>query len=557
MPAGTTFTFTPLPSEVAPNPASTQPTSDIENDYNRPLRALKELIAAINGGSAGTDVNGNALQNYTGIGILDRLTAIEDTGRIQDSTMIQIGTTLGAGDRAIRMNLGSLTAYAELFYNNTDSTLKFRNQAGTALRIKAAAPTASDDLTTKAYVDALTGGGIFAKACWCAPPVRTAARTFSIDSIYSQNHNGTRSLVKSTATTINLNNTGINGLAASSASKLIAGTISVSSGSATITGVGTTFTADFIPGDYFVTNGGQVRQILTVTNNTTMTSTVNFSTNESSVAYQRGGALPSTAWDLNLYAVSDGVTTGFMLSSRNTLGGDTLVDLPKVAKTGTATFTNASPTVTGSGTLFLSEFQVGQEISVVSGGSMTWGTILSIESDTSLTLTSNATATVTSGAVYVDYLYYRQLPFACPFDGSANLYNFQVTGFPWNTLITLMGNSSEYALVTNNVSASNQSSNPITNYRAPDLTTRMKVAVFAQSVVNGTAPAFFSIGSASGDAAMSVGPFAYYNGTQYFGTASQQGEVDLDANSLFWYFSGTTNVRGDVSMLGAYLGAWR
>lgn len=66
-------------------------------------------------------------------------------------------------------------------------------------------------------------------------------------------------------------------------------------------------------------------------------------------------------------------------------------------RTGTATFTNGSTTVSGSGTLFLSELQVGNTLVLQSSPSTVRGTIASIASNTSLTLAANATAS-TSGS---------------------------------------------------------------------------------------------------------------------------------------------------------------
>ena len=66
-------------------------------------------------------------------------------------------------------------------------------------------------------------------------------------------------------------------------------------------------------------------------------------------------------------------------------------------RTGTASFTNASATVTGTGTLFTTELQVGDVLMLDATPGTTRGTITSIQSNTSLTLTSNASATA-SGA---------------------------------------------------------------------------------------------------------------------------------------------------------------
>ena len=68
-----------------------------------------------------------------------------------------------------------------------------------------------------------------------------------------------------------------------------------------------------------------------------------------------------------------------------------------IARTGTITATTASPTVTGVGTLFLSEIAPGDKI-FASNGTTLIGTVLSIGSNTSLTLTANASNAITAAA---------------------------------------------------------------------------------------------------------------------------------------------------------------
>lgn len=76
----------------------------------------------------------------------------------------------------------------------------------------------------------------------------------------------------------------------------LTGTISVTSGSAAVTGVGTTFTTDFVVGQIITTLGGQSRRITVISSNTAMTVASNFSVTESAVTYKRGGKAPSTSY---------------------------------------------------------------------------------------------------------------------------------------------------------------------------------------------------------------------------------------------------------------------
>ena len=68
------------------------------------------------------------------------------------------------------------------------------------------------------------------------------------------------------------------------------------------------------------------------------------------------------------------------------------------ARTGTVAFTNGSATVTGTGTSFTTELQVGDILMMDATPATVRGTVASIQSNTSLTLTSNATANVSTAA---------------------------------------------------------------------------------------------------------------------------------------------------------------
>lgn len=126
-----------------------------------------------------------------------------------------------------------------------------------------------------------------------------------------------------TPQTIDISTTGLNGVCQSAN---LTGTIAVSSGAATVTGTGTAFTTDFTVGDVIRTNGGQARRIIAIASNTSLTVESNWSSNESGVAFKRGGEAPNTKY--YIYAVLSSVTNGYVLSTRNAEGGQTLVDLP-------------------------------------------------------------------------------------------------------------------------------------------------------------------------------------------------------------------------------------
>ena len=74
----------------------------------------------------------------------------------------------------------------------------------------------------------------------------------------------------------------------------------------------------------------------------------------------------------------------------------TRVTTNSVAGAGTITCATNSVTVTGSGTAFLTAVTIGQ--SLTNSGGTTIGTVLSIQSNTSLTLVANAAVAVSAGS---------------------------------------------------------------------------------------------------------------------------------------------------------------
>jgi hypothetical protein len=105
----------------------------------------------------------------------------------------------------------------------------------------------------------------------------------------------------------------------------LSGLITVTNGSASVTGTGTSFTTDFQVGDILVTAGGQNHVITSVTSNTSLTTSTTF-TAESNVTYSRGGIAAGIFY--YLYAIWNGSQASLIYSTRNVAGGDTLKDLP-------------------------------------------------------------------------------------------------------------------------------------------------------------------------------------------------------------------------------------
>jgi len=82
------------------------------------------------------------------------------------------------------------------------------------------------------------------------------------------------------------------------------GTVSITSGSNTVTGVGTSFTTDFVVGDYIQVNNSaakEIREVTSVTNSTVLTVATNFSNTQTTVPYYE---------DQSNYSFAKAVTLG-------------------------------------------------------------------------------------------------------------------------------------------------------------------------------------------------------------------------------------------------------
>jgi len=562
---------TTLPAESPAVPISSQPFADIETHYNKVLRGIVELWACINGANAGVDSNGSALQDYSAsasLGLLPRLTAIEDQGKISDSAALQLGSDLSAGDRGVRFILGSPSVYKELQYNNASSLFRLVNQDGALQKLQGATPTSSSDFATKQYVDGVITASALQKYAVFSPPTWASTTTFTIDAGYAADSTGSIIMGHGSQKTINISTTGLNGVADSNSSKGVSGgTVSVTSGSAAITGSGTTFTTDFIVGDFITTAGGQALRITTITNNTSMTAASNFSSTESGVSYRRGGVRETNSCGLNLYMVSDAVgnNVGYLLSTRNVLSGDTLVDLPIIQKSGSASVTSGANTITGSSTAFLTEFVVGQQVVVKSGSNIGWATISSIQSNTQMTITGTWGLTASSASVYVAIEKYRQLPFNTLVDGSANLAEFRCSGFPWNTeiLFTKYDGSSLYTLVSASTAATNQTYDLWGNRRSPKQAGVVLMNILCGFANQTNAPGYFAVGGNT--TILSAGLYSVwprtttYNGlgSLSYGNGVLLASVDLTSTGLVYYVSSNTNASGSISMYGWRYTLWK
>lgn len=186
--------------------------------------------------------------------------------------------------------------------------------------LPASNPTTANQAVRKAYADSLLPSLIRLRGS--ARPVYTSATTFTLAHILNLDSANAVFISKATSTTVDITDTGLNGIAQSTNLAGAIGTGGVSS--TTITGTGTAFSTDFVVGDVIWTASG-ARRITAIASSTSLTveSSVTIA---NGTAYRRGGRAPNTHY--LLYSMTDGTTPGLILTTRNVAGGATLVDLP-------------------------------------------------------------------------------------------------------------------------------------------------------------------------------------------------------------------------------------
>lgn len=195
-------------------------------------------------------------------------------------------------------------------------------------------PTTANSLTRKQYVDALSKGDIYGPA-----PVYVNANQFKVDRFFVKNDENDGIIELTSQSIIDLNQTGINGIAVSGFLNGTVGTGGVSS--TTINGVGTNFGGDIFVGDVLWTASG-ARRITSIISTTQLT-VESAITLTNGTQYRRGGRAPNTWY--YLYAGTDfGTNIGLLLSTRNVSAGEQLWDtsFPKIRQLPFAIRTDAS-----------------------------------------------------------------------------------------------------------------------------------------------------------------------------------------------------------------------
>ena len=396
------------------------------------------------------------LTNYTNGSIIDAVIHNQEhdvfVNGINDVdtrlTAVESGNLTITGNKTFNgtMTLGVTTA-SSLSVSGTATVTGF-------LTLGQTTPSQNAHAASKLYVDTKFGAGLLGFNTTTAPVYGNTTQ-FTVAQISCRNSTNTDTITKSSTTTVDITTTGLNGLAQSAASQFL-GTVTVSSGSASVTGSSTAFLTDFQVGDVISVTGSESRRITAVSSNTSLTVESTFVTSASAVAYYRGGRAPNTFF--NLYAVSDTVSnTGLVLSTRNIAGGDSIVDLPSSLNT-VSSFDATADTCTTTANHNLRNglaivFNDATGTSTLPSGLAFATTYYAhVNSSTTFTMHTNSTDALTgaspinitgskTGTVTVSYVSYsnvRQLPFALRTDASTTtplITPFYCVGGPYRPLI--------------------------------------------------------------------------------------------------------------------------
>lgn len=523
-------------------------------------------------GATGLKLNGskNRAENFFNIYANDLRTlwqkVVDKTDGKLTSADLELKTdATSGGDRGLKMWLTGST-WIRFLWDNAAGKFKLTDQTGTLQKLQVADPAASGDAATKNYVDTTVSALTLPKRYfYSGKPTRTGNSTCTVTDVDCLDHGETFRILKTGTLTLDLTTLGTGGLLSSQVSDALPGTISVSNGSPTVTGTSTQFNDPvngYKPGDTITTNGNQIRMVNSVSSNTSLTVSTNFSTNESGVAHKRNAATVTGSARLNLYVLSAGKANATFLgaSPRNVAKGDTMVDLPVVTKTGTVSISNGSTTVTGSGTSFSSELEVGWTIRV--NGEVR--TITNIASNTSLSVDQAFTTTGSGLVIALYYKYYRMLPFGIPILSSGNLAKWNISGWPNAPYVSYPdydGTSSYFIASTNLTSEQTKNLWNLANLSLiPSMAGRFPASLFF-SKTGGSVPANVSgiVAGVTGSSLSSgtlqefttTGPtFNYIQGRSFL-------DQDLDASGTLYYKSGDTNLTVGIDTKGYYVTEWK
>lgn len=173
---------------------------------------------------------------------------------------------------------------------------------------------------------AFTNGGILLPSSYRGSgcPVYASSTTFTIPHICERDSTDAVNIIKTTSTTVDISTYGLGGILQSAT---LAGTGAVVSALSAVTGVSSAYNTDFIVGDpAYINDTSECRRVTVVGGATSLTVESAWGATDASSGVKRGGRAPNTFY--YLYAVSNGVDAGVVLSTRNVASGQALVDLP-------------------------------------------------------------------------------------------------------------------------------------------------------------------------------------------------------------------------------------
>ena len=158
-----------------------------------------------------------------------------------------------------------------------------------------------------------------------SPPQYNLSTRYTISWSYSRNQANSNDILINAIRSIDITTIGITGsVGGIIQSTSLLGTVS-NTGSLVTSNQSLNFNSIFIPGDVIYISGVGSRRIISISN-TTLTVDSAFSSNNSSVAYYRGGRAANSIY--YIYAFGDTINPGYALSNRSIINGNVLLDTP-------------------------------------------------------------------------------------------------------------------------------------------------------------------------------------------------------------------------------------
>jgi hypothetical protein len=150
-----------------------------------------------------------------------------------------------------------------------------------------------------------------------AVPTWVSSTQISLAYVVERANSNNCDIVSLTSLTLSTGTAGANGILTS---PNLAGTVTYSSSSTTVTGSGTSFTTSFVVGDV-IQVAGMGRQITSISSATSLTVNLVFGSSGSGASYQLGGVSPSCIYYLYAISKANGVSPALALCNRSVACG--------------------------------------------------------------------------------------------------------------------------------------------------------------------------------------------------------------------------------------------